>query len=189
MIDSAEKSGMKALLTDLYQLTMAAGYFHAGKVSDVATFQLSIRRLPRNRNYLLAAGLQQALEYLLALRFSSEELDYLRTLPVFHKCGKEFFDFLSEVRFTGEVWALPEGTPFFAGEPVLTVRAPIVEAQLVETYLLSTIAFQNLMASKVAGVVRAAYERRSSDDASGPAMLLPDTATAFLFSAQRRIPW
>ena len=144
---------MSALNTDLYQLTMAAGYFAAGKTTERATFELTVRRLPEARNFLGAAGLQQAIEYLLALEFRREEVDYLRSLRQFQHAPPEFFDFLSNLRFTGDVFAVPEGTPVFANEPIAIVRAPLVEAQLVETYLLSTFAFQTSIASKAARCV------------------------------------
>jgi nicotinate phosphoribosyltransferase len=150
---------LSALNTDLYELTMAAGYFLAGKTDDIATFELSIRRLPRNRNFLVAAGLQQAVEYLLDLRFEADEIDYLRSLPQFQNTPPEFFTFLRNLRFTGDLFALPEGTPVFPGEPLLIVRAPLVEAQLAETYLLSMMAFQTTIASKAARMVSAAEGR------------------------------
>ncbi len=150
---------MSALNTDLYELTMAAGYFAAGKTEEVATFELTIRRLPDNRNFLLATGLQQAVEYLLNLRFEKDEVDYLRSLPHFKNSPPEFFRFLADLRFTGDLFALPEGTPVFANEPLVIVRAPLVEAQLVETYLLSTMAFQTTIASKAVRCVTAAQGR------------------------------
>src|SRR4051812_27538262 len=104
---------MAALNTDLYELTMAAGYFTAGKTKELATFELSARRLPENRNLLVAAGLQQAVEYLSDLRFQPDEIDYLRSLVAFKNAPPEFFKFLKELRFTGDLFALPEGTPVF----------------------------------------------------------------------------
>jgi len=137
---------------------MAAGYvqsrFHAR-----ATFELFVRTLPRRRNYLVAAGLEQALDFLENVRFSSEDISYLRGLPFFRHVQSEFFDYLSRFAFTGEVWALPEGTIFFPGEPLLRVTAPIAEAQLVETSLLSILHFQTLIASKAARVITAASGR------------------------------
>jgi nicotinate phosphoribosyltransferase len=167
---------MSALNTDLYQLTMAAGYFAAGKTADVATFELSVRRMPAQRNFLIAAGLQQAIEYLNTLKFGTDEISYLREQPQFRNVPKEFFDFLAALRFTGDVFAVPEGTPVFSGEPLLIVRAPIVEAQLVETFLLSTLAYQTLIASKAARCVLAAKgrsviefgSRRAHSAAAGP---------------------
>ena len=147
------------LLTDLYQLTMAAGYFEAGKIQEQATFELFVRRLPHNRNFILAAGLQQAVDYLLNLRFTSEEIAYLRDLPQFSHASPAFFDMLAGFRFTGDLFAVPEGTPLFPGEPFLTLRAPLIEAQIPETYLLSTIGFQTMIATKAARVVKAALGR------------------------------
>ncbi len=150
---------MSALNTDLYELTMAAGYFAAGKKDDIATFELSVRRLPEARNFLVAAGLQQAVEYLQNFRFAGEEIDYLRSLPQFRHTPAEFFSFLKDLRFTGSLFALQEGTPVFPNEPLAVVRAPIIEAQIAETYLLSTFAFQTSIASKAARCVHAAQGR------------------------------
>ena len=150
---------MNALLTDLYELTMAAGYFEAGKTGERATFELGIRRLPANRNFVLAAGLPQVADYLLNLSFTSDEIGYLRSLPQFRNAPPAFFDYLREFRFTGDLFAVPEGTPLFAGEPVLLVRAPVIEAQIPETYLLAAIAFPTLIASKAARAVAAAAGR------------------------------
>jgi len=149
----------RGLLTDLYQLTMAAGYFEAGKTAERATFELFVRKLPQHRNFVLAAGLQQAVEYLLDLRFSPEEIDYLRGLPQFARTRPEFFDLLAGLRFTGDLFAVPEGTPLFPNEPFLTLRAPLLEAQIPETYLLSTLGFQSMIATKAARVVKAALGR------------------------------
>jgi nicotinate phosphoribosyltransferase len=149
----------RALLTDLYQLTMAAGYFEAGKSSDRAAFEMFVRRLPPHRNFVLAAGLAQAADYLLNLRFTPEEIGYLRTLPQFINAGSAFFDMLAELRFTGDLFAVPEGTPLFAGEPLLTLRAPIIEAQIPETSLLATVGFQSMIATKAARVAKAAGGR------------------------------
>src|ERR1700733_3922909 len=150
---------MSALLTDLYELTMAAGYFAANKHHEIATFELSVRRLPAHRDFILVAGLQQALEYLANLRFSQEEIGYLRGLPQFAQASQSFFDYLADFRFTGNVFAVPEGTPMFAGEPIMTIKAPIIEAQIPETYLLSAITFQTLIATKASRVVAAAKGR------------------------------
>ncbi|HXB68437.1 MAG TPA: nicotinate phosphoribosyltransferase [Candidatus Acidoferrales bacterium] len=144
---------MNALLTDLYELTMAAGYFDAGKTSQIATFELSIRRLPAHRNFVVVAGLPQVVDYLLNLKFTPEEIDYLRGLPQFRHVSAAFFDYLRDFRFTGDLFAVPEGTPLFAGEPLLTIRAPIVEGQIPETYLLSAVTFQTLIATKAARCV------------------------------------
>jgi nicotinate phosphoribosyltransferase len=151
------------LLTDLYQLTMAAGYFEAGKTAESATFELFFRRLPRYRNYVVAAGLAQAVDYLLNLKFCDEEIDYLRRLPQFRRVSSDFFDALRQLRFTGDVFAMAEGTPIFANEPFLTVRAPLMEAQIAETYLLATIGFQSLVATKASRIVEVAGGRAVVD--------------------------
>jgi nicotinate phosphoribosyltransferase len=150
---------VNGLLTDLYELTMAAGYYDAGKVQQKATFELTIRRLPAHRNFVIAAGLTQAIDYLLHLSFSEDEVGYLRNLPAFANASPGFFDYLRGFRFTGDVFAVPEGTPLFAGEPMMIVRAPIIEAQIPETYLLSALTFQTLIASKAARMVDAAAGR------------------------------
>ncbi len=150
---------MNGLLTDLYELTMAAGYFDAGKAAERATFELAIRRLPANRNFVLVAGLPQIVDFLLNLSFSGEEIDYLRGLPQFSHVSGGFFEYLRTFRFTGDLFAVPEGTPMFAGEPVLMIRGPIIESQIPETYVLSAITFPTLVASKAARCVQAAQGR------------------------------
>ena len=150
---------MNGLLTDLYELTMAAGYFEAGKADERATFEYSLRRLPAKRNFVLAAGLQQVVDYLLNLSLAADEIEYLRGLHQFRNAPPAFFDALARFRFTGDLFAVPEGTPLFAGEPVLAIRAPIIEAQIPETYVLSAIAFQTSIASKAARVVAASGGR------------------------------
>ena len=147
-----------ALSTDLYQITMAAAYHRAGLRSR-ATFELFVRSLPPGRSYLVAAGLDPALEYLEGLLFTPEEIEYLRGHPSFEDTSSEFFEMLGSFQFTGDVDAMPEGTPAFAGEPILRVTAPIVEAQIVETNLLSLINFQTLIASKASRCCRAAGSR------------------------------
>ena len=148
---------MDALRTDLYQLTMAAGYFHRGLTDGIATCEMFVRRLPRRRRYLLAMGLSRALQYLTELRFTEEEVAFLGTVPALRDAmTPAFAAYLRDLRFTGDVWAIPEGTAVFAGEPLVRVRAPIVEAQIVETFLLSAINHATLVASKAARVVHAA---------------------------------
>ncbi|MBZ5609627.1 MAG: nicotinate phosphoribosyltransferase [Acidobacteriia bacterium] len=154
---------MTGLLTDLYQLTMAAGYFEAGKADELASFELFFRHLPRYRNYVLSAGLEQVVEYLANLRFTADEIRYLRSLPQFQRVSPGFFEALAKLRFTGDLFAIKEGTPIFAGEPFLTVRAPLMEAQIVETYLLATIGFQSLIATKAARMVEVAGGRAVVD--------------------------
>ena len=150
---------MRGLHTDLYQLTMAAGYFASGKAGEKAVFELFVRRLPANRDVLIAAGLQQAVEYLLELAFTGEQIDYLKTVPQLERAKPAFWEYLRAFRFTGDIFAMREGTPFFAGEPILTMHAPIIEAQIPETYLLATLGFQSLIASKAVRVGKSAQGR------------------------------
>jgi nicotinate phosphoribosyltransferase len=143
------------LFTDLYELTMAASYF-AHEVFDTATFSLYIRDVYATRNYFVAAGLEQVLDELNAFQFSDQDISYLHSTGRF---SKHFLDYLRQVRFTGEVNAIPEGTIFFANEPVMEVTAPIVEAQLIETFVLNTMGFQTMIASKAARCFHAAAGR------------------------------
>jgi len=164
------------LLTDLYELTMAAGYFQT-RFDGSATFELFVRHLPPHRNYLVAAGLEQALQYLENVRFSPEEIGYIRHHRSFRHIQKEFFDYLGQFHFTGDVWAMPEGTLVFPGEPLMRVTAPIIEAQIMETYLLATLSYQTMIASKAARIATAAQGRQVVDFSArrahgGPASLL-----------------
>ncbi len=143
------------LLVDLYELTMAAGYFE-NHYNPISTFEVFVREMPPNRSFLVAAGLQQVLEYVLNLTFTEDEVAYLRSLPVFKHVSDEFFDYLLNFRFDGDAWAMPEGQIFFPGEPIFRVTAPILEAQIMETFLLSMFNFQSMVASKAARVVHAA---------------------------------
>ena len=144
-----------ALLTDVYELTMLQAY-HAEGMSDRAVFSLFFRRLPHGRNYLLACGLDDVLRYLENLRFTPEALDYLRRGQGFRE---DFLAWLADFRFSGDVWAPPEGTPVFPNEPLLEIEAPISEAQLPETYVMNQIQLQTVLASKAARVVHAAAGR------------------------------
>jgi nicotinate phosphoribosyltransferase len=152
-----------ALVTDLYELTMAAAYRRLG-MDGVATFELFVRHLPEPRNFLVAAGLGPALDHLAQFRFEAHELDYLRSLALF---DDDFIESLHALEFTGDVWAVPEGEVVFAEEPIVRVTAPLPEAQLVETYLLSTIAFETMVASKAARVAIACGPDRAFVDFSG----------------------
>ncbi|HSD55113.1 MAG TPA: nicotinate phosphoribosyltransferase [Burkholderiales bacterium] len=148
-----------ALLTDFYQLTMAQAYFALG-MRETAVFELFARRLPRTRRFLLAAGLEQIVEYLEEFRFTSSDIEFLAGLDTFPTA---FLEHLTTVRFTGSLHAMAEGTPFFANEPILRVTAPILEAQLVESRVLNLAHFQTLIASKAARCVLAARGRRLVD--------------------------
>jgi len=136
--------GSSALLTDLYQLTMLQGYFRQG-MEQTAVFEFFVRKLPAGRNFLVAAGLEQALEFLENLRFTDEELQWLADNGKF---DGDFVDYLDGLRFAGDVHAMPEGTVFFPDEPILRVTAPLPQAQLVETRLINLLHFQTLIASK-----------------------------------------
>jgi len=149
----------RALLVDLYELTMAAGYFEHG-VDASATFELFVRQLPPARSYLVAAGIEAALDYLENLRFTEEDVRFLRKQAAFHNVSDAFFDYLRRFQFTGDVDAVEEGTLVFAEEPLLQVTGPVAEAQIVETFLLSVVNFETLVASKSARVVRAARDRK-----------------------------
>jgi nicotinate phosphoribosyltransferase len=150
---------LTAFHTDLYELTMMVGYWSAG-LTQPATFELFVRRLPEERSYLIAAGLEPALEFLEQVRFTTDERDWLKRSPQFAHVPADFFDgYLANFAFTGDVWAFEEGTAAFANEPIVRVTAPLPEAQLVETALLATIGFQTSVATKAARVVSAAQGR------------------------------
>ncbi len=140
------------LLTDLYQLTMLQGYFEE-RMEETAVFEFFVRKKPPGRNFFMAAGLEPFIGYLEQLRFKPEELEWLAGSGRF---GKEFVDYLSRLRFSGEVDAMPEGTVFFPNEPIVRVTAPLPEAQLIETRLINLLHFQTLIASKAARSVLAA---------------------------------
>lgn len=135
-----------ALLTDLYQLNMVQAYLETGQ-TETAVFEFFVRKLPPQRNFLVAAGLEQALKFLQDLRFSDDELSWLIRGGRF---SAPLIDYLSDFRFSGDVHAMPEGTVFFANEPILRVTAPLAEAQLVETRLINVLHFKSLIASKAA---------------------------------------
>jgi nicotinate phosphoribosyltransferase len=147
------------LVTDLYELTMAAGYHVYGMADERATFELWVRRLPSCRNYLVAAGLEQAIHYLQHLSFAPEQIAYLREHPTFQHVPNDWFVRLAHFRFECDVWAIPEGTVVFAEEPLLRVSGPLMQAQIVETYLITTLTIQTLIASKAARAVTAAQGR------------------------------
>src|SRR6202162_6216380 len=149
---------VSGLLADLYELTMAGGYLET-HFEGRATFELFVRSMPQQRNFLVVAGLDQSLEFLENVRFGPAEIDYLRRHPAFSRISPSFFDYLAAFRFSGDVLAMPEGTVCFPGEPLLRVTAPIAEAQIVETALLATISFQTMVASKAARVVEDAAGR------------------------------
>lgn len=148
-----------SLLVDLYELTMADSYLRQD-LNQRSVFDLFVRELPRKRNFLLSAGLESALAYLAELRFTPDALEYLESLSLF---SHEFLEYLEEFRFTGDVWAIPEGEVVFPPEPVLELRAPRIEAQIVETFLLNQINFQTMIAAKAARIVLAVQGRTVVD--------------------------
>ena len=143
------------LLTDLYQLTMAQAYFREQRMG-VATFSLFIRSYPRNRSYFVSAGLRDVLDYLENFSFDTAAIDYLASQKLF---SEDFLHYLADLRFTGQVWAIPEGRIFFKDEPVIEVTAPIIQAQIVETFIINQIHLQSLIATKAARCVYAAASR------------------------------
>lgn len=149
----------EALFTDLYELTMAQAYQAEG-MDQLAVFELAFRGMPRNRNYVVAAGFQDVLDFLTGFHFSAGEIDYLRVNGEF---SEVFLKALERIRFTGDVNAVPEGTLVFPNEPLLQVIAPIAEAQLIETFVLNQIHFQSIAATKAARVVAAAHGRMIVD--------------------------
>ena len=144
------------MLCDFYELTMSQGYFSTGYKDRIAYFDLFFRRCPDGGGFAIAAGLEQIVQYIEDLHFSQEDIEYLRGRKLF---SEEFLQYLAEFKFTGDIWAVPEGTPMFPNEPIITVRAPAIEAQLIETYLLLCINHQSLIATKANRVVRAAEGR------------------------------
>ena len=146
-------------MTDLYQLTMMAGYHAEGKDRERATFEMFVRRMPRNRAFLVFAGLEQAVGDLLRLAFSHDQIETLSRWPIFANVSQDFFDSLRSLKFEGDLWAVPEGTIVFPGEPLIRVEAPLAQAQWVETYLLASVGYATLVASKAARIVAAAAGR------------------------------
>ena len=144
------------LLCDFYELTMANGYYVLGKGQEIAYFDVFFRQIPDGGGFAIAAGLAQAIEYIKNLRFTEEDIAFLRGKGCF---DEGFLAYLRDFRFTGDIWAVPEGTPIFPSEPILTVRAPAIEAQFIETYLLLALNHQSLIATKANRIVRAAGGR------------------------------
>lgn len=148
-----------ALFTDLYELTMAACYFEQG-MFEQATFSLFVRNYPPSRRYFVSAGLAEGLDYLKNLKFTPDDLDYLDQTGLFKP---EFLSYLGKLRFSGDVYALPEGLIFFANEPILEVTAPLIEAQIVETFLINAVNLQTMIATKASRCVHAAWPRKLVD--------------------------
>lgn len=148
------------LLCDFYELTMANGYFQCGKRDTVAYFDVFFRDIPDGGGFAIAAGLGQIIEYIKNLKFTAEDIVYLRAQGMF---SEEFLEYLKSFRFTGDIYAVPEGTPIFPREPVITVKAPVMEAQFVETYILTAFNHQSLIATKANRIARAADGRAVSE--------------------------
>ena len=144
------------MLCDFYELTMGNGYFENGYKDRICYFDVFFRQCPDHGGFAIAAGLDQIIDYIQNLHFSPEDIAYLRGRKLF---SEEFLEYLSNFRFTGDIWAVPEGTPIFPKEPIMTVRAPAIEAQLMETFILLSINHQSLIATKANRVVRAAKGR------------------------------
>lgn len=162
------------MLCDFYELSMANGYFQTPLKDRITYFDVFFRRVPDGGGFAIAAGLEQVIEYIQNLHFTEEDIDYLRKKGGF---TPDFLDYLRNFQFTGDIWAVPEGTPIFPGEPILTVRAPAVQAQFIETYLLLELNHQSLIATKANRIVRAAAGRpvaefgsRRAQGASGAIM-------------------
>ena len=152
---SREKLNL-TMLCDFYELTMSNGYFKNGYKDRICYFDVFYRQCPDGGGFAIAAGLEQIVHYVQDLHFSQEDIEYLRARGIF---DEEFLNYLSDFKFTGDIWAVPEGTPIFPKEPIMTVRAPAIQAQLIETYILLCINHQSLIATKANRVVRAAQGR------------------------------
>lgn len=143
------------MLTDFYEITMANGYFSHGHKDTIAYFDMFFRQIPDSGGFAVMAGVEQLVDYLANLKFSEEDIDYLRTKGF----GEDFLDYLRNFKFACDVWAVPEGTPVFPGEPIVKVRGPIIQAQFIETMVLICINHQSLIATKANRIVRAAEGR------------------------------
>lgn len=144
------------MLTDFYEITMANGYFQKGFKDKIAYFDMFFRKVPDGGGFAIMAGVEQLIEYLKGLKFEESDIEYLRSRNLF---SEEFLQYLKDFKFTCDVWAIPEGTPIFPNEPVITVRGPVIEAQFIETMILLTINHQSLIATKANRIVRASQGR------------------------------
>lgn len=144
------------MLTDFYEITMANGYFEANMANDIAIFDMFFRRIPDNGGFAILAGIEQMVEYLDNLKFTAEDIEYLRSKNMF---SEDFLDYLANFKFECDVWSVPEGTPVFPGEPLVTVKGPMIQSQFVETMILLLLNHQSLIATKANRIVRAAKGR------------------------------
>ncbi|MBQ7412116.1 MAG: nicotinate phosphoribosyltransferase [Clostridia bacterium] len=169
------------LLCDFYEITMARGYFHSKIKDQIAYFDVFFRRVPDGGGYAIFAGLEQIIEYIKALKFSDEDIAYLRSKGIF---DEEFLSYLRDFRFTGDIWSVEEGTVIFPNEPIMTVRAPAIEAQFIETFVLLTINHQCLIATKASRITRASGGRAVSEfgarRAHGPDASIYGTRAAYI---------
>lgn len=148
------------LLCDFYELTMARGYFNSSMKDKIAYFDVFFRKVPDGGGYAICAGLEQIIEYIKSIQFKNEDIEYLRTKNIF---DEEFLEYLKTFKFTGDIWAVPEGTVIFPGEPIMTVRANAMEAQFIETFILLIFNHQCLVATKASRIVRASQGRAVSE--------------------------
>ena len=179
-------------VTDLYQLTMMAGYEASGLGQSRATFELFVRKLPAGRSYMVFAGLEQAIGTVMGLAFSADQVEAIRRWPAFAGVSPAWFDGLAGLRFRGNVWAVPEGSVVFAGEPLLRVEASLPEAQWVETILLASLGYPTSVASKAARIVEAAEGRGLIDFGArrghGPQSGMLNARSAYLAGIRRDQP-
>lgn len=145
-----------SLLADFYEFTMSNGFFAKNMTSKVAYFDVFFRKIPDNGGYVIFSGLEQIINYINNLKFDTDDIEFLKST---NKFSNEFLDYLSNFKFTGDIWAIPEGTVVFPNEPLITVRAPIIEAQILETFILLLINHQSLIATKASRIVTSAKGR------------------------------
>src|SRR5699024_1861793 len=154
-LDWKEKKNL-TMLADFYEFTMANGLFEDGMKDHFACFDMFFRSIPDDGGFAIMAGVEQLIDYLKNLRFEEEDIEYFRSKGIF---SEEFLDYLRNFEFQCDVWAIPEGTPIFPGEPIVIVRGPVIQAQIIETMVLLTINHQSLIATKANRIVRAAKGR------------------------------
>ena len=145
-----------SLLTDFYEFTMSNGFFAKNMSKKEAYFDVFFRKIPDNGGFVIFAGLEQVIDYIKNLKFEKDDIEFLRNT---NKFSEEFLEYLSNFKFTGDIWAVPEGTVVFPNEPLITVKAPIIEAQILETYILLIINHQSLIATKASRIVASAKGR------------------------------
>jgi nicotinate phosphoribosyltransferase len=148
------------LLCDFYELTMARGYFHSDIKDKIAYFDVFFRRVPDGGGYAIFAGLEQIIEYIKSIKFEKSDIEYLRSKGIF---DEEFLAYLESFKFTGDIYSVPEGTVIFPNEPIMVIKAPAIEAQFIETFVLLTINHQCLIATKASRIVRASQGRAVSE--------------------------